>query len=220
MAASLGSDSFPTAIAATAADSALAPAINKLPKPNEARETANKLSPSCRDTNQHLQEPPPKKIRVDERREKPKKLVNSSGVGGDGSGKDKLKQSNSWSYSPAKGSSNHSVPTLHGGSNSQPPNTHKVLKQSDFYLHKSPSKQSRKPSKDKHSVKNCDDERKKKHKLLQNASGTGNNIISNNDISRFNHAPAAKRENGDVAMPCKGRPLITMYLRLKPTLTL
>ncbi|KAJ0012403.1 hypothetical protein NQD34_016737 [Periophthalmus magnuspinnatus] len=198
MAASLGSDCLTEAAAAIAVDPALASAKNKLPKPTEARGTTDNISPICPDPNQ----PPPKKIRVEERSVKPKNL------GGEGSSKDKFKQPNLWSYSPITASSNNSVP-VSGGPHSQPPtNAHKLLKQSDFFLHKTPltTKPNRKSTvKDKYKLKDGEEERKKKHKLLLRASASGNNITNNNnnDITRFNNVAVTKRENGEVALSSK-----------------
>ena len=161
------------------------------------------------------QEPPPKKVRVEERSVKPKKLSREGGVG---SGKEKLHQQPTkpqsygttsspglWSFSPVK-----TVPATGG---SQPPtNTHKVFKQSDFFLHKAPSSSSKpkKPSKDKQREKEKGKgggEEKKKHKLLVTSGNNVTNNNNNNNISRINNTSAVKRENGEVTLPPKGRPL-------------
>lgn len=213
MAASLGSAHLLTG-AATAVEPAAASAKNKLTKPSEGKGAPDNRSQICKDSNQ----PPPKKVRVEERSVKPKKLSRESGVGGDGSGKEKLQQQQPvkqqsygssaglWSFSPVKASSNNPVPATGG---SQPPtNTHKVFKQSDFFLHK-PKKPSKDKQKDK--AKEGEEEKKKKHKLLLTSSGSGSNVSNNNnnnDISRFNNISAAKRENGEVTLSPKGRTLV------------
>ncbi|XP_023121878.2 lysine-specific demethylase RSBN1L-like [Amphiprion ocellaris] len=189
-------------------------------KPTEAKAAPDNRSQASRDFNQP---PPPKKVRVEETSVKPKKLSREGGVGGNGSGKEKLQQqqqptkqqsygsSNAglWSFSPVKTSSS-------GGSSTNPPvpatggsQPHKVFKQSDFFLHKAPSSSKpKKPSKDKQREKEREKgkgggEEKKKHKLLL-TSGPGSNASSNNnDISRLNNVSAVKRENGEVMLPPK-----------------
>lgn len=210
MAASLGS-------AHRAGATAVASAKSPLVKTTDAKGTPDNHSQSSRDFNP----PPPKKVRVEERSVKPKKLSRDGGVGGNGSGKEKLQQPTKsyssstglWSVSPFKtNSSNPPVPATGG---SQPPsNTHKVFKQSDFLLHKAPSSSKpKKPNKDKQREKEKGKgggEEKKKHKLLvsPDTGSSVNNNNNNNDISRFNNSTVVKRENGDVMLLPKGRPSV------------
>uniref|UniRef100_UPI0037E872DF lysine-specific demethylase RSBN1L-like n=1 Tax=Semicossyphus pulcher TaxID=241346 RepID=UPI0037E872DF len=212
MADSLGSVHLTgAAAAATAVAPAVASAKSPLVKPTEAKGATDNRSQSSRDFNP----PPPKKVRVEERSVKPKKLSRDGGVGGNGSGKEKLQQPTKqqsygsspglWSFSPVKASSNN--PPVLG---SQPPtNTHKVFKQSDFFLHKAPSSSKpKKPNKDKQREKEREKgrgggEEKKKHKLLVTSghgSNLSNNNNNNNDISRINNSSAVKRENGEVML--------------------
>ncbi|XP_022605340.1 round spermatid basic protein 1-like protein, partial [Seriola dumerili] len=212
MADSLGTVHL-TGAAATAVAPAVASAKSPLVKPTESKGAPDNRSQSSRDFNP----PPPKKVRVEERSVKPKKLSRETGVGGNGSGKEKLQQPTKqqsygssaglWSFSPVKTSSNNPPVPATGGS--QPPtNTHKVFKQSDFFLHKAPStSKPKKPSKDKQQEKEREKgkgggEEKKKHKLML-TSGPGSNVSNNNDISRFNYISAVKRENGEVMLPPK-----------------
>ncbi|XP_034019509.1 lysine-specific demethylase RSBN1L-like [Thalassophryne amazonica] len=167
------------AAAAAAVPPSASSAKNPLVKPND-----NSFNP-----------PPPKKIRVEERSDKPKKVGAES--------KDKLqapeKQSYGnpalWSFSPVKpSSSSRCVPAAAGGS-------HKVFQQSDFFLHKAPcSSKPKKANKDKQREKvekaKGGAEEKKKHKLLAAGPGT-------NDTSSFNNTSTAKRENGEVMLPSK-----------------
>ncbi|XP_031169436.1 actin cytoskeleton-regulatory complex protein pan1-like [Sander lucioperca] len=193
----------------TGAATAVAPAVacdkSPLIMPNEAKGASDNRSQSSRDFNP----PPPKKVRVEERSVKPKKL-SREGVGGNGSGKEKLQQPTKQqsygsstglsTFSPVKTSSSNPPVPATGGTN-----THKVFKQSDFFLHKAPSSSKpKKPSKDKQRGKEREKgggEEKKKHKLLV-TSGPGSNV-SNNDISRINNTSAVKRENGEVMLPPK-----------------
>lgn len=225
MADSLGSAHLTgAAAAAAAAATTVAPAVasvkSPLVKPSEGKGAPDNRSQSSRDFNPP---PPPKKVRVEERSVKPKKLSREGGVGGNISGKEKLQQPTKqqsygssaalWSLSPAKTSgSNPPVPATGGA---QPPtNTHKVFKQSDFFLHKAPScSRPKKPNKDKQREKEKEKgkgggEEKKKHKLSVTSSGPGSAVSNsnNNDISRFNNSSAAKRENGEVMLLPKGRP--------------
>ncbi|TKS90871.1 Round spermatid basic protein 1-like protein [Collichthys lucidus] len=208
--------------AAAAAATAVAPAVTSakspLVKPTEAKGAPDNRSQSSRDFNPP---PPPKKVRVEERSVKPKKLSREGGVGGNGSGgKEKLQQpakqqsyGNStglWSLSPVKTSGNNNPPVPATGGSQPPTNTHKVFKQSDFFLHKAPSSaKPKKPNKDKQREKEKEKgkgggEEKKKHKLLV-TSGLGSTVTNNNnnDISRFNNSSAVKRENGEVMLPPK-----------------
>ncbi|XP_071358321.1 lysine-specific demethylase RSBN1L-like [Trachinotus anak] len=216
MADSLGSVHL-TGAAATAVAPAVAAVKNTPAKPTEAKGAPDNRSQSSRDCNP----PPPKKVRVEERSVKPKKLSREAGVGGNGGGREKLQQPTKqqsygssaglWSFSPVKtGSGNPPVPATGG---SQPPtNTHKVFKQSDFFLHKAPSSSKpKKQSKDKQREKERErgkggGEEKKKHKLML-TSGTGssgdNNNNNNNDVGRFNYISEVKRENGEVMLPPK-----------------
>ncbi|XP_044041361.1 lysine-specific demethylase RSBN1L-like isoform X2 [Siniperca chuatsi] len=215
MADSLGSVHLTgAAAAATAVAQAVASAKSPQVKTTEAKGAPDNRSQSSRDFNP----PPPKKVRVEERSVKPKKLCREGGVGGNGSGKEKLQQltkqqsygssAGSWSFTPVKTSGNNPPVPATGGS--QPPtNTHKVFKQSDFFLHKAPSSSKpKKPNKDKQREKEREKgkgsgEEKKKHKLLV-TSGSGSNVINNNnDISRLNNTSAVKRENGEVMLPPK-----------------
>uniref|UniRef100_A0A8P4KR06 Round spermatid basic protein 1-like protein n=1 Tax=Dicentrarchus labrax TaxID=13489 RepID=A0A8P4KR06_DICLA len=220
MADSLGSAHLTgAAAAATAVAPAVASAKSPLVKPTEAKGAADNRSQSSRDFNPPPPPPPPpKKVRVEERSVKPKKLSREGGVGGNGSGREKLQQPTKqqscgsgaglWSFSPVKASSNNPPVPATGGS--QPPtNTHKVFKQSDFFLHKAPSSsRAKKPNKDKQREKEREKgkgggEEKKKHKLVV-TPGPGSNVgNNNNDISRFNNTSAAKRENGEVILPPK-----------------
>ncbi|TKS90655.1 Round spermatid basic protein 1-like [Collichthys lucidus] len=211
-----------TGAAAAAAATAVAPAVTSakspLVKPTEAKGAPDNRSQSSRDFNPP---PPPKKVRVEERSVKPKKLSREGGVGGNGSGgKEKLQQpakqqsyGNStglWSLSPVKTSGNNNPPVPATGGSQPPTNTHKVFKQSDFFLHKAPSSaKPKKPNKDKQREKEKEKgkgggEEKKKHKLLV-TSGLGSTVTNNNnnDISRFNNSSAVKRENGEVMLPPK-----------------
>ncbi|PWA19391.1 hypothetical protein CCH79_00018423 [Gambusia affinis] len=158
---------------------------------------------------------PPKKVRVEERSVKPKKVSKDAGDGSNGSGKKKTQQltkqqnrssssAGLWSFSPVKtnSSSNPPVPATDG---SQPL---KVFKQSDFFLHKAPSSKTK--CKDKQKEKEREKrkgggEEKKKHELFV-TSGVGNNVTNSNDSKGFNNVSAAKRENGDVLLPSKENP--------------
>lgn len=159
--------------------------------------------------------PPTKKVRVEERSVKPKKVGKDGGDGSNGSGKKKTLQltkqqdcsssssAGLWSFSPVKtsSSSNPPVPATDG---SQPL---KVFKQSDFFLHKAPSSKPKCKDKQKEREKmKGGGEVKKKHKLLV-TSGVGNIVSNSNDIKGFNNVSTAKRENGDVLLSSQGRPL-------------
>lgn len=199
MADSQGSVNLTGAAAATAVAPAVDPVKNTLAKPTEGKGAPDNRSKSSRDSNQP---PPPKKVRVEDRSVKPRKL--------NGSSKEKLHQPSKQQQSY---SSFSSVPATGG---SQPlTNTHKVFKQSDFFLHKPPSSSSskpKKPSKDKQREterekgKGGGEEKKKqKQQPLLLTFGPGSNV-RNNNISRFNNISAVKRENGEVMLPPKGRP--------------
>lgn len=192
--------------AAAASPHAVASVKGALGKTTEVKGAPDNRSQPFRD----FSSPPPKKVRVEEKSAKPKKLSRDGGVGDDVSGKEKLQQSTKlqsygsnaglWRFSPVKtGNGNPPVPATGGA---QPPiNTHKVFKQSDFFLHKAPSS-SKPKSKDKQKEKRKGGgSEKKKHKLLL----TSGSNVSNNDISRSNIS-AVNRENGEVMLPPKGRP--------------
>ncbi|KAG7495787.1 hypothetical protein JOB18_005443 [Solea senegalensis] len=203
MADSLGSASL-TGAAATAVAPTVAPVKSPHVKPTEAKGAPDNRSQSSQDSDPPP--PPPKKVRIDEKSVKPKKL---SGVGGNGSGKEKLQQppKQQQSYGSSGGTAVWGFST--GGT--QTPT--KVLKQSDFFLHKAPSSTPKKPSKDKQREKDRDktgkggEDEKKKHKLVLTsapASNVSNNNNNNtNAISKFNYISAVKRENGEVTLPPK-----------------
>uniref|UniRef100_UPI003AAFD143 lysine-specific demethylase RSBN1L-like n=1 Tax=Centroberyx gerrardi TaxID=166262 RepID=UPI003AAFD143 len=197
--------------AATAVATAVASAKSQLVKPTEAKGAPDNRSQSSREFNP----PPPKKVRVEERSVKPKKLNREGGVGGNSSSKEKLQQPPKqsygnpglWSFSPAKASS--VSPSVPAGGSQPPTNIHKVFKQSDFFLHKAPSSSKpKKPNKDKQREKEREKRRgggeeKKKHKLLTAGPGSSNNNNNNNNISGFINISAMKRENGEVILPQK-----------------
>ncbi|XP_057711288.1 lysine-specific demethylase RSBN1L-like [Corythoichthys intestinalis] len=166
---------------------AAASALIKSPisKPSETKRAPEIRPQSSRDLNA----PPPKKHRVEDRSVKPKKVVRDGGLlGGNCSGREKLQQpakqpslaAGLWSLSPASASA-ALVHTI--GGNQAPAATHKILKQSDFFLHKAPK--NKKPSKDKQREKGD-----VKKKLFVSSS--------NSDTSRLNHTSVTKRQNGDL----------------------
>ncbi|XP_037099749.1 lysine-specific demethylase RSBN1L-like isoform X1 [Syngnathus acus] len=174
----------PSSVRFSSGAAATAPVANPLPKSENRPQ-------SSRDLNA----PPPKKLRVEERSVKPKKVVRDGGLlGGNCGGKEKLQQPTKqpclaaglWSLSPA----NASAALVHtiGGSQAAVATGHKILKQSDFFLHKAPK--IKKPSKDKQREKGD-----AKKKLFVTPA--------NNDIGRFDHISPIKRQNGDVALPHK-----------------
>ncbi|KAL6116833.1 rsbn1l [Pungitius sinensis] len=195
---------------ATAGAPAVAPAT-KSPqvKPNEAKGAPDNRSQVSRE----FHAPPPKKVRVEERSVKPKKLRREGAVGGDGSAAERLQQpgkqrSYAWSFGPVTASGGGSGPPVPATGGSQPP-TNKVLKRSDFFLHKAPSSSSKprqQTGKDKPREKGKGGgEEKKKHKVLV-TSAPGRNVRNNNnqnDIGRINNTSAGKRENGDKVLPPK-----------------
>lgn len=217
MAAALGSAHLCGAPAAASAGApAVASAKSPLVKPSEARGTPDSRSQPSRD----FHPPPPKKVRVEERGIKTKKLIRDVGVGGNGNVKDKVQQpakscssgAGSWSVSPGKTSSsnNPSVPATGG---SQPPsNTHKLFKQSDFLLHKAPSSSSKpkKANKDKQREKEREkvkgDGMEKKKSKLSVTPGPGSNVSNSNDFIKFGNSSALKRENGEVTGRPQGKP--------------
>lgn len=220
MAAALGSAHL---CGAPAAASAGAPAVafakSPLVKPSEARGTPDSRSQPSRDFHPP---PPPKKVRVEERGIKTKKLIRDGGVGGNGSVKEKVQQpakscsggAGSWSVSPGKTSSSSSNnPSVPATSGSQPPsNTHKLFRQSDFFLHNAPSSSSKpkKANKDKQREKERekgkgDGMEKKKYKLSV-TPGPGSNISNNNDLSKSDNSSATTRENGEVTARLQGKP--------------
>ncbi|KAM9846055.1 uncharacterized protein ACBR49_011021 [Aulostomus maculatus] len=197
-----------TGAAATAVAPVAAPVKCPLSKPTDSKRAPDNRSQSSRDFNL----PPPKKVRMEERCVKPKKVRRDGGVGGNCSGKlqqpakqpSPASSAGLWSLIPVKASGNNPPVPAVGGP--QPP-THKVFKQSDFLLHKAPSSvKTKKPSKDKQQEKEREKvkgggEEKKKQLLT---SGSGSYVSSNNsDISRFNNISAVKRENGEVILPPK-----------------
>ncbi|KAK2883086.1 hypothetical protein Q8A73_022019 [Channa argus] len=218
MADSLGSVHL-TGAAASAVSPPVASAKSQTTKQTEAKGASDNRSQSSRDFNPPL--PPPKKVRVEERSVKPKKVSRDGTVGGNGSGKEKPQQptkqqqscgssANLWSVSQVKtsSSSNNNNPPVPATGGSQPPtHAHKVFKQSDFLLHKAPSSTSKpkKSGRDKQREKEREKvkgggEEKKKHKLLFTSS-IGSNVSHNDDdISRFNNISAMKRENGEVML--------------------
>ncbi|MEQ2279298.1 hypothetical protein AMECASPLE_007965 [Ameca splendens] len=190
---------------------------NGLGKATESKEAVDN-HPQC---SVDFSPPPPKKVRVEERSVKPKKVSKEDRSNErNGSGKKKTQQltkqqscdsssssAGLWGFSPVKtsgssvtSSGNPPVPAT-GGSHPL-----KVFKQSDFFLHKAPS--SKPKCKDKHKEKEGETgkgggEEKKKHKLL--TSNGGNNVSNSNAIKGFNNISAAKRENGDVLLPSQGQ---------------
>uniref|UniRef100_A0A1A7XFN6 Round spermatid basic protein 1-like n=1 Tax=Iconisemion striatum TaxID=60296 RepID=A0A1A7XFN6_9TELE len=176
-------------LSGAAAAPAVASVKSALGKPTEAKEALDNRSQYSRD----FSPPPPKKVRIEEKSVKPKKLGTDGGVGS-GKLQHTAKQQSLWTFSPVKAnSSNPPVPAT-GGAH-PPTSAHKVFKQSDFFLHKAPS--SKPKSKDKQREKGKGGgEEKKKHKLLL-TSGPGSSINNN---SGFNNISAVKRENGDVTL--------------------
>ncbi|XP_019749141.1 round spermatid basic protein 1-like [Hippocampus comes] len=165
-------------------------------KPSEAKGAPENRPQSSRDFNP----PPPKKLRVEERSVKPKKVVRDGGLlGGNCRGKEKLQQPTKqlglaaglWSLSPA----NATAALVHtiGGSQAAVATGHKILKPSDFFLHKAPK--SKKPSKDKQREKGD-----VKNKLFVTPA--------NYDMSTFNHISPVKRQNGDVTLTPKASELL------------
>ncbi|XP_029968869.1 uncharacterized protein LOC115403936 [Salarias fasciatus] len=179
---------------------AAAAAATAVPHPAQTPAKSAKPAPDsrsqpCRDFNP----PPSKKVRVEERSVKAKKVSRDGGVGGGGEkpqqpGKQQSYGAGLWGFSPGK-ASNPPLPAAACGGAQPPTGVHKVFKQSDFFLHKA-----KKPNRDKQREKGKGGggggEEKKKHKLLLTS---GANV--NNDISRFNNISAVKRENGDVVSP-------------------
>ncbi|KAK5848817.1 hypothetical protein PBY51_008509 [Eleginops maclovinus] len=196
--------------AATAVAPAVASAKSPLVKPTEAKGAPDNRLQSSRDFNP----PPPKKVRLEERSGKPKKLSREAGVGGNG--REKLQQPTKqqsygaglWSFSPVKTSSNN-LPVPATGGHQPPTNTLKVFKQSDFFLHKAPSSSKHKnPSKDKQREKEREKgagggEEKKRTKVLGTSGPEDNVSNNNNEISQINTTSAVKRENGEVMLPPK-----------------
>lgn len=226
MAAALGSAHLCGAPAAASTGApAVASAESPLVKPSEARGTPDSRSQPSRD----FHPPPPKKVRVEERGIKTKKLIRDGGVGGNGNVKEKVQQpakscsggAGSWSVSPGKTSSgnNPSVPATGG---SQPPsNTHKLFKQSDFFLHKAPpsSSKPKKANKDKQREKEREkvkgDGMEKKKYQLSVTPGPGRNVSNSTDFSKFDNSSAMKRENGEVTARLQGKPPFMCHLLKK-----
>ncbi|KAM6895683.1 uncharacterized protein FYW49_019553 [Xenentodon cancila] len=189
----------------TASPHAVAAVKGALGKATEVKGALENRSQPFRD----FGSPPPKRVRVEEKSAKTKKLSRDGGVGSDSSGKEKLQQSAKlhgyggnaglWRFSPVKTGSGSSDPPVPATGGAQPINTHKVFKQSDFFLHKTPSYPKPK-CKDKQKEKGkVGGGEKKKHKLLL-TSDAGSNV--GNDISRSNIS-AVNRENGEVMLPPK-----------------
>ncbi|KAM6984792.1 lysine-specific demethylase RSBN1L-like [Aplochiton taeniatus] len=158
-----------------------------LSKPKEQKRASDNRPQSSLE----LHSPPPKKVRNEEKSLKPKKL-NGEGGGSSCCSEDKQQQHQkqsfvnpaTWSLSPAKASINSS-----NSSSSQPPNVHKVFKQSDFFL-TAPFKP--KKAKDRPQDRERESCEKKKYKTL---IGT-NNITSLNNLS----CSGIKKENGEVKL--------------------
>ncbi|CAB1419030.1 unnamed protein product [Pleuronectes platessa] len=168
--------------------------------------------------------PPPKKPRVEERSVKPKKVSRDAGVGGNGGGREKLqqpgKQRQSSGSSPGEwtGGSSNNPPAPSTGGSQTPTNTHKVFKQSDFFLHKATSScRAKKSSREKQRERTEkllrggaeqqqeeeeEEEEEKKHKVMV-TSGPATNDNNNNDTSKPSPLSAVRRENGEVTLPPK-----------------
>lgn len=190
---------------------AVASAKSALGIPTEAKGAPDSRSQSSRD----LSPPPPKKVRAEEKSSvKPRKLSRDGGVGSNGSGKEKLQPTTKqqshgsnpglWNFSQVKTSSGSQPPVPATGGSQASVGAHKVFKQSDFFLHKSPSS-SKPKSKDKQGEKGKGGgEEKKKHKLLL-TSAPGSNVNNSNDVRGFNNISAVKRENGEVTLSAHGK---------------
>lgn len=208
MAAALGSAHLCGAPAAVAGAPAVASAKSPLVKPSEARGTPDSRSEPSRD----FHTPPPKKVRVEERGIKTKKVIRDGGVGGNG--KEKVQQpakscssgAGSRSVSPGKTStsSSPSVRAATGGSQ-PPPNTHKLFKQSDFFLHKAPFSSS-KPKKDKQREKGKRDGMEGKKYKVPATPGAESHGSNSSDFSKLDNSSAVKRENGEVTARPQGEP--------------
>lgn len=222
MAAALGSAHLCGAPAAASAGApAAASAKSPLVKPSEARGTPDSRSQPSRD----FHPPPPKKVRVEERGIKTKKVIRDGGVGSNGSVREKVQQPakscssgpGSWNVSPGKTSSSSSKPSVPATGGSQPPsNTHKLFKQSEFFLHKAPmsSAKPKKANKDKQREKvKGDGMEKKKHKVSV-TPGPGSNDGNSTDFSKCDNSSAVKRANGEVtARPPGKTPLWVICLK-------
>ncbi|XP_060928704.1 lysine-specific demethylase RSBN1L-like, partial [Limanda limanda] len=180
-------------------------------------------------------QPPPKRTRVEDRSVKPKKVSRDAGVGGTGGGREKLqlpgKQRRSSGSSPGEWSRGGNPPAPATGAN--PPalstggshthtNTHKVFKQSDFFLRKATSSSCRaKRSREKQRERSekvpgggaeqqqeqqeeekKEEEEEEKHKVM-GTSGPATNDNNNNDTSKASPLSAVRRENGEVTLPPK-----------------
>ena len=215
MAAALGSAHLCGAPAAASAGApAVACAKSPLVKPSEARGTPDSRPQPSRD----FHPPPPKKVRMEERGIKIKKLIRDGGVGGNANVKEKVQKpanscssgAGSWSVSPAKtsssSSSNLSVPAAGG---SQPPsNTHKLFKQSDFCLQKAPlsSSKPKKANKDKERERAKGNGMEKKKYKVSVTPGPGSNVSNSSDFSGMDNSCAMKRANGEVTARPQGKP--------------
>ena len=218
MADSLGSAHLTGGAAATAG---LASARSPLVKaaPDHRSQPARDFNPP----------PPPKKPRVEERSVKPKKVSRDAGVGGNGGGREKLqqpgKQRQSSGSSPGEwsGGGGHPPAPSTGGSQT-PTNTHKVFRQSDFFLHKATSSlcRAKKSSREKQRERTekvlrggaeqeqqeeQEEEEEEKHKVMVTSGpATNDSDNNNNDTSKLSPLSAVRRENGEVTLPPKGRP--------------
>lgn len=233
MAAALGSAHLCGAPAAASAGApAVASAKSLLVKTSEARGTPDSRPQPSRDF--YPPPPPPKKVRVEERGIKTKKLIRDGGGGGNGTGnvKEKLQQpaktcssgAVSWNVSPGKTNSSNSPSVPATGGSRPPSNTHKLFKQSDFFLHKAPwsSSKPKKASKDKVREKEKvkgDGMEKRKYKLSV-TPGPGSNASHSTDFSKFDNSSATKRENGELTARLQGKPPFKCNLFKKPRLSL
>ncbi|KAM9705691.1 uncharacterized protein ACNS7B_001817 [Menidia menidia] len=203
MADSQSSAHLSGATAAAAVPAAVASIKNALSKPTEAKGDPDNCSQPSRDFNA----PPPKKVRVEEKSVKPKKVSKDGGMGS-GSGREKLQKptqqsygsnAGSWSFSPVKMSSS-SPPVPAAGGYQPPTSTHKVFKQSNFFLHKAPSSKPKCKDKQKEREKGRGGvEDKKKHKLSLTPGPMGN-VSNSNDTRGFINISAVKRENGEFTL--------------------
>ncbi|XP_054480827.1 lysine-specific demethylase RSBN1L-like [Anoplopoma fimbria] len=157
--------------------------------PTETKGAPENRAQSSRDFNA----PPPKKQ---------KKLCREAGAGGGG---EKLLQPCKQQSYGGRSNNNPPVPVTGG------PQTHKVFKQSDFFLHKAPAsfsknkKQSRdKPQEKERENGKGEEEEEEERRLLVVTSGPGgDNNHHHHGVSRHNNTSAGKRENGEVMLPPK-----------------
>ncbi|XP_034434899.1 lysine-specific demethylase RSBN1L-like [Hippoglossus hippoglossus] len=218
MADSLGSAHLTGAAATAGLASAKSPLVKAAP---------DHRAQSARDFNPPPPPPPPKKPRVEERSVKPKKVSRDAGVGGNGGGREKLqqpgKQRQSSGSSPGEwsGGGGNNPPAPSTGGSQTPTNTHKVFKQSDFFLHKATSSSCRakKSSREKQRERTEtvlrggaeqqeeeeeEEEEEEKHKVMVTSRpATNDSDNNNNDTSKLSPLSAVKRENGEVTLPPK-----------------